>query len=99
MDPPRSYVAASYEPECCLGGEKGSPRHQSFTFRTGVGPMGEITVVGIDLAKNVFSMCGRDASGQVVLKKQVRRGQLIQFMAQRRSCRVGMEACGGAHHW
>jgi transposase len=51
------------------------------------------------LAKNVFQLHGVDASGKVVLRRQLRRGQLENFFAELPPCLVGMEACGSAHHW
>ena len=61
--------------------------------------MGEITTVGIDLAKNVVSVHGVDAHGktETVLRKTVSRGALLELMAQLPRCLVGMEACSGAH--
>ena len=59
--------------------------------------MGEITTVGIDLAKNVFSVHGVDAHGKTVLRKTVSRGALLELMAQLPRCLIGMEACSGAH--
>lgn len=59
--------------------------------------MSEMTSVGIDLAKNVLSVHGVDAHGKVGLRKTVSRGKLIELMAQLPACRVGMEACSGAH--
>lgn len=61
--------------------------------------MNEITTVGIDLAKNVFSMQGVDASGRAVLRKNVRRAELEATVAQLPLCLIGMEACSGAHEW
>ena len=58
-----------------------------------------VTTVGIDLAKNVFSVHGVDAHGKVVLKKTVSRGTLLESFATLPPCLVGMEACTGAHHW
>ena len=55
--------------------------------------MGEITTVGIDLAKNVFSVHGVDAHGKTVQRKTVSRGALLELMAQLPRCLVGMEAC------
>ncbi len=55
--------------------------------------------VGIDVAKNVFQVHGVDEDGKVVLRKQLRRSQVMEFFAQRPPCLVGMEACGSAHHW
>lgn len=61
--------------------------------------MSEITAVGIDLAKSVFELYGVDARGVCVLRRQLRRAQVLRFFAQLPPCLVGMEACGGAHHW
>jgi transposase len=61
--------------------------------------MSEISIVGLDLAKNVFQVHAVDASGGVVLRRQLRRGALEKFFAQLPPCTVGMEACGSAHHW
>lgn len=58
-----------------------------------------IRVVGIDLAKNTFHLCGVDARGKVVLRKKLTRAKLAPFMARLVPCRVGMEACAGAHYW
>jgi transposase len=61
--------------------------------------MNEISMIGLDLAKNVFQIHGVDASGAVVLRRQLRRGAVEKFFAQLPACTVGMEACGSAHHW
>ena len=61
--------------------------------------MNEISMIGLDLAKNVFQLHGVDASGKVVLRRQLRRGAVEKFFAQLPPCTVGMEACGSAHHW
>ena len=61
--------------------------------------MNEVTTVGIDLAKNVFSLHGVDGMGRVVLRKSVRRSQLSALVAQLPPCLIGMEACSGAHEW
>jgi transposase len=59
----------------------------------------KITTVGIDLAKNIFQVHGVDQRGKVVVRKRLRRQQVLTFFAQLPSCLVGMEACGGAHYW
>jgi transposase len=59
----------------------------------------KITTVGIDLAKNVFQVHAVDERGTVVLRKQLRRDQMTTFFANLPPCVIGMEACGGAHHW
>jgi transposase len=57
------------------------------------------TTVGLDLAKNVFSLHGVDARGIAVLRKTVRRAKLLECFVQLPPCVVGMEACSGAQHW
>ena len=61
--------------------------------------MSEITTVGLDLAKHVFQAHGADASGRAVLRKKLRRDQVLAFFSQLPRCVVAMEACGGAHFW
>lgn len=59
----------------------------------------QVTTIGLDLAKNVFQVHGADARGKAVLRKQLRRDQVMAFFANLPPCLIGMEACGGAHHW
>lgn len=59
----------------------------------------KVTTVGIDLAKNVFQVHGVNEHGKTVLKKQLKRHQVVEFFANIQPCLIGMEACGGAHHW
>ena len=61
--------------------------------------MKEITTVGVDLAKSVFTVHGVDAAGRTVLRKTVRREKLMELMVALPPCLIGMEACGGAHDW
>ena len=61
--------------------------------------MEQITTVGIDLAKSVFSLHGVDGAGRVVLRRTVRRDQLVATVAALPPCLIGMEACSGAHEW
>lgn len=62
--------------------------------------MEEISVIGIDLAKNVFELCALTPSGERAWTKRLRRASFIRFMEkQAPRCVVGMEACGGAHYW
>ena len=58
-----------------------------------------VTTVSIDLAKHVFHLYGEDAQGKAVLRKRLSRTALKPFLATLPPCRVGMEACGGAHYW
>jgi transposase len=59
----------------------------------------QITVLGIDLAKNVFQLHGVDNQGNVVVRKKLTRPKLLPFVAQLAPGRIGMEACQGAHYW
>ncbi len=59
----------------------------------------DITTLGIDIAKSVFQLHGTNKQDKVVLKKRLRRDQLLAFMQNLPPCLVGMEACGGAHYW
>ena len=59
----------------------------------------QIATIGLDIAKSSFQVHGADACGKVVLRKRLRRGRLLEFFANLPRCRVGMEACGGAHYW
>src|SRR6476661_1155754 len=61
--------------------------------------MEEVTTVGIDLAKNVFSLHGVDEAGKTVLRRTVRRERLVETVAALSPCLIGMEACSGAHEW
>ena len=59
----------------------------------------KITTVGIDLAKNVIQVHGVDKRGKTVLKKSLKRMQVLPFFANLPVCLIGMEACGSAHNW
>ena len=59
----------------------------------------KITTVGIDIAKSVFHVVAVNKMGAVVKKKQLKRNELLAFIAQLEPCRIALEACGGAHHW
>jgi transposase len=61
--------------------------------------MKKVTAVGLDLAKASFQVHGADEDGRCVLRKKLRRAQVLEFFAQMAPCWVGMEACGGAHDW
>ena len=61
--------------------------------------MGEVSTVGIDLAKSVFQIHGADASGAVMVRKKLRRDEVLAFFSTLPSCTVAMEACASAHHW
>lgn len=61
--------------------------------------MKSLTVVGIDLAKNVFELVGVDSHGKPLFRKRLKRSEMSAFFANIPACRVVMEACGGAHYW
>ncbi len=61
--------------------------------------MTAISVVGLDLAKHVFQVHGADEGGRPVLKKALRRHQVLGFFAGLPRCLVAMEACATAHYW
>ncbi len=58
-----------------------------------------VSTVGLDLAKNVFQVHGIDAEGRVVVRRALRRRQVIPFFAKLDPCLIGIEACGTSHHW
>jgi transposase len=61
--------------------------------------MGEITIVGLDLAKNVFQVHGIDDKGNIIVRKRLRRADVVPFFEQLPNCLVGLEACASAHYW
>ena len=61
--------------------------------------MGEISTIGLDIAKQVFHAHGADASGATVFSRRITRQKLLEFFADQPRCTVAMEACAGAHHW
>jgi transposase len=61
--------------------------------------MNDIIRIGMDTSKSVFQLHGVDGAEQPVLQKKLRRRQILGFFEKLPSTRVGIEACGGAHHW
>ncbi len=61
--------------------------------------MNEVITTGVDLAKNVFQVHGVDADGAVVVRRKLRRRQVLAFFKKLPPCLVGMEACATAHYW
>ena len=58
-----------------------------------------VSRIGLDIAKNVFQVHGVDEAGEVVIRKQLRRSQVMPFFEKQSSCLVGIEACATSHHW
>jgi transposase len=61
--------------------------------------MTEIKRIAIDTSKSVFTLHGVDAAGQAVLRRNLRRRELLGFFEQLPPLEVAVEACGGSHHW
>ena len=61
--------------------------------------MTEVNTIGLDLAKNVFQVHGVDVSGETVIRRQLRRRQVVPFFSKQPACLVGIEACATSHHW
>ena len=61
--------------------------------------MSEITTIGRDLAKHVFQVHGIDPEGTTVLRRRLRRNQVLAFFSRLPRCVVGLEACATAHYW
>lgn len=61
--------------------------------------MGEVVTIGLDIAKSVFQVHGVDDEGEVVVRRQVRRAQMLAFFAKQPGCLVGIEACASGHYW
>jgi transposase len=59
----------------------------------------QVTTIGLDIAKSVFQVHGIDEQGRAVLRKRLARAKVREFFAQLPPCVIGLEACGGAHHW
>src|SRR3712207_2959578 len=61
--------------------------------------MAEMRTIGLGLAKNVFQVHGNDAEGKALVRRRLRRAEVLEFFAGVKPCLVGMEACATAHHW
>src|SRR5215216_7196298 len=59
----------------------------------------KLNVLGIDIAKQVFHLVGRNEQGTILLRKRLYRAQVMAFIATLPPVLIGMEACGGAHYW
>src|SRR2546428_12178373 len=61
--------------------------------------MGEVSTIGLDIAKSVFQVHGADVDGAVVIRKRITRAKVLEFFATLPTCLVGIEACPTAHYW
>jgi len=61
--------------------------------------MGEVSTIGLDIAKSVFQVHGVDDAGVVVMRKRIGRSKVLEFFAGLSPCLVGIEACPSAHYW
>src|ERR687886_326729 len=102
-DPPGDLTALSdqtaaegtgWTPPTALVCQSGGVEHHSREAS-----MGQVSMIGLDLAKSIFQVHGADASGAVVFRKRLRRGQVRPFFAAQPPCTVALEACGSAHYW
>ena len=58
-----------------------------------------LSASGMDTSKSLFVLHGVDAAEQVVLRKKLRRKQVLEFFSRLKPTRIGIEACGASHHW
>jgi transposase len=61
--------------------------------------MGEVSTIGLDIAKSVFQVHGVDAQGTVIIRRRIGRGKVLGFFGNLSPCLIGIEACPTAHHW
>ena len=61
--------------------------------------MTQVSIIGLDLAKNVFQVHGSAANGEALFNRKLRRAEVLRFFEKTPPCLVAMEACGGSHYW
>src|SRR6267154_5057388 len=61
--------------------------------------MGEVSTIGMDIAKSVFQVHGVDAAGSITIRKRIGRAKVLEYFGELPPCLVGIEACPSAHHW
>jgi transposase len=61
--------------------------------------MGEVSTIGLDIAKSVFQVHGVDIAGAIVIRKRISRAKVLEYFGELPPCLVGIEACPSAHHW
>ena len=65
----------------------------------GEASVAEVSIIGLDLAKNVFQVHGACSDGSVAFRRKLPRAKVLSFFAAQPPCRVAMEACASSHHW
>jgi transposase len=61
--------------------------------------MGEVSTIGLDIAKSVFQVHGVDDIGEIVIRRRISRAKVLEFFGGLSPCLIGIEACASAHHW
>ena len=61
--------------------------------------MGEVSAIGLDIAKSVFQVHGVDSAGAVGMRKRFDRAKVLEFFSGLSTCLIGIEACPSAYHW
>jgi transposase len=61
--------------------------------------MGNVTTIGLDIAKSVFQVHGVDSAGEVVVRRKLTRGRVLACFEKLSRCLVGIEACSSSHYW
>ena len=61
--------------------------------------MDKVSTIGLDIAKSVFQVHGVSEAGDVVVRRRLRRSELVRFFARLRACLIGIEACHSSHYW
>jgi transposase len=61
--------------------------------------MGEVSTIGLDIAKSVFQVHGVDSADVVVIRKRISRAKVLEYFGELPPCLIGIEACPSAHHW
>lgn len=61
--------------------------------------MGEVSTIGLDIAKSVFQVHGVDGAGVVIIRKRISRAKVVEFFPSLPACLIGIEACPSAHYW
>ena len=61
--------------------------------------MEQIGTIGLDIAKSVFQVHGINGAGEVIIRRQLKRRQVLAFFSRLPACLVGMEACATSHYW